>query len=88
MIARGIAVTATSPLELLKTRVQAAQCSGRGGPGRLPAAAQALFREAHSAARPFGACRVLWRGLSVSLAKDLPFAGLYWCEPLSPLTDP
>jgi hypothetical protein len=74
-------VTVTSPLELLKTRVQG---SGQllmagGGASQLPLAIAGLQQEAAAAPRPFGPVRVLWRGLSVSLAKDLPFAGLYWC---------
>ncbi len=74
-------MTATSPLELLKTRVQGSGnlLTAAAGASQLPMAIAGLQQEAAAAPRPFGPVRVLWRGLSVSLAKDLPFAGLYWC---------
>ncbi|DBA67624.1 TPA: hypothetical protein ACH3X2_001362 [Trebouxia sp. C0005] len=81
--ARAMSVVATSPLELLKTRIQAA------GVGSV-----ASSRNATNLVTPFSAAlqqmrsdmkgnrsqqiSSLWRGVGASLSKDVPFAGLYW----------
>lgn len=62
-LARVLSGVATAPLELLRTRAQA----GPAGPG---GDIVALARREGPMA--------LWRGLSASLARDVPFSCLYW----------
>lgn len=67
-VARVLAATAVSPIELFRTRLQAAQ-----GPGHL---AQ-TFRGVQDMVRVHG-YRSLWRGLTLTLWRDVPFSGMYW----------
>ncbi|GAB1310844.1 Carrier protein, mitochondrial [Madurella fahalii] len=67
-VARVLAATAVSPIELFRTRLQAAQ-----GPGHL---AQ-TFRGVKDMVRVHG-YRSLWRGLTLTLWRDVPFSGMYW----------
>jgi len=68
MAARGVAVSMTAPIELIRTRQQAA-------------AGAMTWRAALAGAAPGSA---LFTGLSASLARDVPFTALYWCavEPI------
>lgn len=69
--ARTFAVVAISPLELFRTRLQAAQ----------PTANRSSFRSVldsiSSLVREQG-LRSLWRGLELTLWRDVPFSGIYW----------
>jgi solute carrier family 25 protein 39/40 len=67
--ARVFAATVVSPLELLRTRMQ---FQGRDL-GRLKVVAGDLFREI----RVKGLVP-LWRGLSLTLWRDVPFSAVYW----------
>lgn len=65
--ARAIAATAISPLEMFKTRLQASSSQG--------------FRETLLGLRDMvtneGMLSV-WRGLGLTLWRDVPFSGIYW----------
>lgn len=72
--ARAIAATAISPLELFKTRLQATSSgSGLGGTGVF---ADTLRGVRHMVAQE--GVRTLWRGLGLTLWRDVPFSGVYW----------
>uniref|UniRef100_A0A6V2WS27 Mitochondrial carrier protein n=1 Tax=Emiliania huxleyi TaxID=2903 RepID=A0A6V2WS27_EMIHU len=62
-LARLVSLTATSPLELMRTRAQAFPSVGGGSNA---------FTLDH-----VGPLR-LWRGTSASIARDVPFSCLYW----------
>jgi solute carrier family 25 protein 39/40 len=68
MAARSATTALVSPFELIRT-VQQAQAAGTAGSSSL-----ALLKEtvAQSGARG------LWRGLSASLWRDVPFSAIYW----------
>lgn len=69
-VARALAATAVSPIELVRTRMQAAS----GKSGSVLSETFAGVREmvgAHGYAS-------LWRGLSLTLWRDVPFSGIYW----------
>lgn len=65
--ARAIAATAISPLEMFKTRLQASSTHG--------------FRETLHGVRDMMVNEgvfSLWRGLGLTLWRDVPFSGIYW----------
>lgn len=65
--ARAIAATAISPLELFRTRLQAAGTHS--------------FRDTVAGVREMVAAKgvaSLWRGLGLTLWRDVPFSGVYW----------
>jgi solute carrier family 25 protein 39/40 len=64
--ARSLAATAVSPLELLRTR---AMMHRRSELSLLETARDEVRR---------GGVASLWRGLGPTLARDVPFSGLYW----------
>ncbi|KAA8895297.1 mitochondrial carrier domain-containing protein [Sphaerosporella brunnea] len=66
-LARAIAATAISPLELFKTRLQAT--SSHNFSDTLKGIKEMVVNEG-----PFS----LWRGLSLTLWRDVPFSGIYW----------
>ncbi|KAF8311007.1 mitochondrial carrier [Clavulina sp. PMI_390] len=70
--ARTVITTAMSPLELLRTRLQATPAE----PGH-PRTLTNTLRDIHSMVRVEG-LRALWRGLSTTLWRDVPFSGIYW----------
>ncbi|OQR87318.1 Mitochondrial Carrier (MC) Family [Achlya hypogyna] len=63
--ARIVAATIVSPLELVRTRMQGAQLSG----GVLQTLRGAVQQNGVGA---------LYRGLSATLARDVPFSAIYW----------
>ncbi|KAI8905582.1 mitochondrial carrier domain-containing protein [Gorgonomyces haynaldii] len=65
-LARTITVTLVSPLELFRTRIQASE---HGFHDTL-AGIRSLLKER--------GLRVLWKGLSPSLWRDVPFSAIYW----------
>lgn len=64
---RTVTAAVVSPLELLRTRAMALQPSGGDS-------ALAVLRREVAQAGP----RVLWRGLTPTLLRDVPFSGMYW----------
>jgi len=73
--ARVLAALAVSPVELFRTRMQAR-------PGRAPGAGgEGSFRETLAGVREMverSGYRSLWRGLGLTLWRDVPFSALYW----------
>ncbi|AEO66124.1 uncharacterized protein THITE_2154403 [Thermothielavioides terrestris NRRL 8126] len=71
--ARMLAATAVSPIELFRTRLQALQgaSSSRGGHLADTFAGIRDMVAAHG-------YRSLWRGLTLTLWRDVPFSGMYW----------
>ncbi|KAG9249267.1 mitochondrial carrier domain-containing protein [Calycina marina] len=69
-MARMIAASVVSPIEMFKTRLQASQSTGG-----------AHFAETTKGLRDMVATHgytSLWRGLTLSLWRDAPFSGIYW----------
>jgi solute carrier family 25 protein 39/40 len=83
--ARAVAGFATAPLELARVRLQAADMTG-GGNGGGSTAKNGILRQLSSAPGTSRLQRItsMWTGMGASLAKDVPFAALYWAmlEPL------
>lgn len=70
--ARMLAAVAVSPIEIFKTRMQAASHT---------ATAAGHFRETMDGLREMVATqgvRTLWRGLTLTLWRDVPFSAIYW----------
>ncbi|KAJ2295320.1 Carrier protein, mitochondrial [Coemansia sp. RSA 2706] len=66
-IARTSAVTAISPLELVRTRMQSSATHD------FQTVIGDIRREIHA-----GGLRILWRGLVPTLWRDVPFSAVYW----------
>lgn len=69
-IARTTAAAATSPVEMFRTRLQATPGTGAG---HFKATLQGLHQM--TIAKGYSS---LWRGLSLTMWRDVPFSGLYW----------
>lgn len=69
--ARILAATAVSPIELVRTRMQAA--SGSSTTNHLVEAFQGIRQMVAT-----NGYSSLWRGLTLTLWRDVPFSGLYW----------
>lgn len=69
-IARTAAASATSPVEMFRTRLQATPGTGAG---HFKATLEGLYQMTQ--ARGYTS---LWRGLSLTMWRDVPFSGLYW----------
>lgn len=69
-IARTAAATATSPIEMFRTRLQATPGTGAG---HFKATLQGLYQMTQ-----VNGYTSLWRGLSLTMWRDVPFSGLYW----------
>ena len=69
--ARVLAATAVGPIELVRTRMQAA--SSTGTTNHLVEA----FQDVKDMVRSHGYTS-LWRGLTLTLWRDVPFSGIYW----------
>jgi solute carrier family 25 protein 39/40 len=70
-VARILAATAVGPIELFRTRLQAAQ--GASSSSHLAD----TFRGVKEMVSVHG-YRALWRGLTLTLWRDVPFSGMYW----------
>jgi solute carrier family 25, member 39/40 len=70
-VARIFAATAVSPIELLRTRLQAAQGAS---------AAESMRETMYGIRQMIGmhGYTSLWRGLTLTLWRDVPFSGMYW----------
>lgn len=71
MSARMLAVAAISPLELFRTRLQAYH------PTQNASSFSTVLEGITALVREQG-IRSLWRGLELTLWRDVPFSGLYW----------
>jgi len=69
--ARILAATAVGPIELFRTRLQASH--GESAAGHV----QDTFRGIREMVGTHG-YRSLWRGLTLTLWRDVPFSGMYW----------
>lgn len=72
-LARTASATVISPMELLRTRLQSATHQGKN--------ASESFREVTQGIRDMvrtNGVRTLWRGLSLTLWRDVPFSAVYW----------
>ncbi|RYP54779.1 hypothetical protein DL768_000507 [Monosporascus sp. mg162] len=70
-VARVLAATAVSPIELFRTRLQAS--AGSTATGHLANTSRGIkvMVSEHG-------YRSLWRGLTLTLWRDVPFSGMYW----------
>lgn len=71
MFARTFAVIAISPLELFRTRLQAYH------PTENRSTFRSVLQGINSLVQEQG-LRSLWRGLELTLWRDVPFSGIYW----------
>ncbi len=69
--ARVLAATVVSPIELFRTRLQASQ--GESAAGHL----QDTFQDLRGMVHLHG-YHSLWRGLTLTLWRDVPFSAMYW----------
>jgi solute carrier family 25 protein 39/40 len=69
--ARVLAATAVGPIELFRTRMQASHGSSTAG------YLTDTFRDIREMVGTHG-YRSLWRGLTLTLWRDVPFSGMYW----------
>lgn len=69
-IARTAAATATSPIEMFRTRLQATPGTGAG---HFKATLEGLYQMTQ-----VKGYTSLWRGLSLTMWRDVPFSGMYW----------
>lgn len=70
-IARVVAATAVSPVELFRTRLQAS--SGTTATGHVAN----TFKSIREMVADHG-YRSLWRGLALTMWRDVPFSSMYW----------
>ncbi|KAK3990902.1 putative solute carrier [Cladorrhinum sp. PSN332] len=70
-VARTLAATAVSPIELFRTRLQAAQ--GGTSSEHLADTLRGVKNMVHQ-----HGYRSLWRGITLTLWRDVPFSGMYW----------
>lgn len=70
-VARILAATSVSPIELVRTRLQASH--GESAAGHL----KDTMRGIKDMVSTHG-YRSLWRGLTLTLWRDVPFSGMYW----------
>ncbi|KAJ5103182.1 hypothetical protein N7532_003711 [Penicillium argentinense] len=69
-IARTAAASATSPVEMFRTRLQATPGTGAG---HFKVTLQGLYQMTQ-----VKGYTSLWRGLTLTMWRDVPFSGLYW----------
>ncbi|CCK72406.1 Mtm1p KNAG_0K00380 [Huiozyma naganishii CBS 8797] len=77
-VARLLAATTVAPLELLKTKFQSIPRSSE----RVRAAAifKDLLQETRLEIQGQGLRRALFKGLQITLWRDVPFSGIYWAS--------
>jgi len=70
-VARVMAATAVGPIELVRTRMQAANSSSTGNHmvETFKGIREMVGQQGYTS---------LWRGLTLTLWRDVPFSGLYW----------
>ena len=68
--ARVVSASAISPIEMFRTRLQATPGHGAGH-------FKATFQSLHRMTQTNGYSS-LWRGLALTMWRDVPFSGLYW----------
>ena len=71
-VARVAAATAISPIEMFRTRMQAAT-TGNSGRGVFADTFVGLKKMVH-----VQGYKSLWRGLTLTMWRDVPFSGIYW----------
>lgn len=69
-VARIAAATAINPIEMFRTRLQATSGTGTG---HFKATLEGLYHMTQ--AKGYSS---LWRGLTLTMWRDVPFSGLYW----------
>jgi solute carrier family 25 protein 39/40 len=74
IVARTLVSTVASPLELLRTNLQATPKSASE-----PRTLRSVTVELRDLARSQG-LRSLWRGVGPTLWRDVPFSGIYWAN--------
>lgn len=72
-LARTASATVISPLELLRTRLQSATHQGKNASESF----KEVTRGIQNMVKANGV-RTLWRGLSLTLWRDVPFSAVYW----------
>ena len=72
-IARVAAASVISPIEMFRTRIQAATSNPSGGAGVFTTTLHGL----RDMVRAQGYTS-LWRGLTLTMWRDVPFSGIYW----------
>jgi solute carrier family 25 protein 39/40 len=75
-IARTVAVSAIGPIEMFRTRLQATSSDRRQGPKKV-SQFSATMRGMVNLVQDQG-YRSLWRGLGLTLWRDVPFSAVYW----------
>ncbi|KAK1755040.1 mitochondrial carrier protein MTM1 [Echria macrotheca] len=77
-VARTLAATAVSPIELFRTRLQAlSSSSSKTAASQKSSPLLDTFRGIKDMVHLHG-YRALWRGLTLTLWRDVPFSGMYW----------
>ncbi|KAK0631912.1 mitochondrial carrier domain-containing protein [Immersiella caudata] len=79
-VARVLAATAVSPIELFRTRLQALSVSAPSS-GAAPASSSGPLIETFRGIKDMVGLHgypALWRGLTLTLWRDVPFSGMYW----------
>lgn len=71
ILARVVAATAIGPIELFRTRLQASH--GETATGHVKDTLNGMRAQLKT-----HGYRSLWRGLSLTLWRDVPFSGMYW----------
>lgn len=72
-LARILAAVCVSPIEMLRTRMQAAQHENTGGKGVM----RVTMRGISDMVREQGV-HTLWRGITLTFWRDVPFSAFYW----------
>ncbi|KAI9795807.1 MAG: hypothetical protein M1833_006828 [Piccolia ochrophora] len=76
-LARVGAAAAISPIEMFRTRLQASSSGNRSDTRASRAVFADTLKDLRDLVRSQGYTS-LWRGLSLTLWRDVPFSGLYW----------
>ncbi|KAG7194657.1 uncharacterized protein KQ657_004333 [Scheffersomyces spartinae] len=74
-LSRTIAATVISPFELIKTRLQSIPAGAKNGGGDH--VVRDLLQEMYATTRAKG-LGTLFKGLQITLWRDVPFSGIYW----------